>query len=289
MKIKSLKIPAMIIAIGLIVSSVACLLTGIVKEPVITEHDFDYSVTYQLNGETQTLEGVYRCSFTGLGVRDRFYTGEFLTNASSDTSAVHTIAQKDDLELCIVTIFSDRYFMGDATKGDAHYDPYLAVFDQEGIEYGEEEMLAKFDAEIISWEVAEPVENTFVFAGFSPLYDGSMVAMLIVGVLVIIACMIFVKKDPAVSFNALDKFSVVFNFLVSLLAIPFMTVMGWLLQITMSSEDIVYQIYMCLPALTAFTVAASIALRRKGFTKTGFFIQFVGVLLFAIPVAFDAA
>ena len=42
-------------------------------------------------------------------------------------------------------------------------------------------------------------------------------------------------------------------------------------------------------AITVFSIAASVSLRRKGFTKTGFFIQFVGVLLFAIPVAFDAA
>ena len=41
-----------------------------------------------------------------------------------------------------------------------------------------------------------------------------------------------------------------------------------------------------IPALTAFTVAASIALRRIQFTKTGFFIQFVGPSLFVMPLMF---
>ena len=60
-----------------------------------------------------------------------------------------------------------------------------------------------------------------------------------------------------------------------------------LLQITMSGDALMYQIYLCIPALTAFTVAASVVLRRNGFMKTGFFVQFVGPVLFFVPVALE--
>ena len=52
MKSKGLRILSLILALGLIASVAVSLLTCVVREPAITEHDFPYSVTYQLNGET---------------------------------------------------------------------------------------------------------------------------------------------------------------------------------------------------------------------------------------------
>ena len=60
-----------------------------------------------------------------------------------------------------------------------------------------------------------------------------------------------------------------------------------LMQITVSGDEFGYQIALCVPFLTAFTVAASIALRRIRFTKTGFFVQFIGPVLFALPLIFE--
>jgi hypothetical protein len=56
------------------------------------------------------------------------------------------------------------------------------------------------------------------------------------------------------------------------------------MQITMSGDELLYQIALCIPALTAFTIAASVALRRIRFTKAGFFLQFVGPVLFMLPL-----
>ena len=93
-----MKTPAIILAIGLILCVVASMLTGIVKVPAITEHDFPYSVTYTLNGETQTFEGVYRCRFisTGEGTDplERYYEGSYLKLTSEYHPAAYTIAQR---------------------------------------------------------------------------------------------------------------------------------------------------------------------------------------------------
>jgi hypothetical protein len=284
---RSFQIPAIIIAIGLVLSLAACLFTNIILTPTVTEHDFHYSVTYKLNGETTTFEGVYTCRFDGYSEggnpRDRYYTGENTVDGQTTPRHAYTIAQKDGAELYIVTLFNDCYLMGDTKDMDYEpflEEPYLEALDKEGYPYDAAEMPSEFTAEIISWEYPEPIENTFAFGGFSILYTGSMFAMLLVGLLVILACMIFVKRDKTIPYKVLDKLSIVLNFIVCLAAIPFITFIVTLLQITLSGDDFLYQIYLCIPALTAFTVAASIALRRKGFTKSGFFIQFVGPVLF---------
>ena len=292
MKNKKLKVPAMIITVGLLLAVVASMLTGMVKEPAIQEHDFHYTVNYTLNGEPQTLEGVYRCRFTSVGEGTdplvRYYEGDYLTITSESHPAAYTIAEADGLELCIVTIFSNRAFMGEPDNAGFHYDPYLAVVDQEGMEYAYEEYPGIFDAEITDWVYPQSVENSFKFVGFSKLHDTSMLAMLLVGVWVIVACMIFVKRDKVVPYKVLDKVFIVLNFVFTFAAIPFVTLVVLLMQITVSGDEIGYQMLLCIPALTAFTIAASLALRRKGFTKSGFFIQLVGPALFVLFLILDS-
>ena len=295
MEIKSLKIPAIIIAIGLVLSLAACLLTNIVLTPSVSEHDFKYSVTYKLNGETKKLEGVYKCFYEGFDrggdPRDRYYTGEYTVDGQTTLSHTYTIAEKDGAELYIVTLFNDCYLMGDTKDMDYEpflEEPYLEAVDKEGYPYDETNMPSEFTAEIISWEYPEPIENTFVFSGFSILHAGSMLAMLVVSLLTVVACMIFVKRDKTVPYKALDKLSILANFAACFLAIPFFAICVALMLATMGGEDIVTQILLCTPAITALTVAASIALRRNGFTKTGFFIQFAGPVLFFVPAVLES-
>lgn len=295
MSLKSLKIPVIIFVIGLVLSLVACLLANIVLTPATTEANFHYSVTYQQNGEIKKLEGVYRCKLEGYGKgespRDRYYIGEYIVDGRADSSQANVIAQKDGAKLYIVTIFNDCYLMGDTKDGDYTpfpVEPYLEALDEEGYLYDDAEMPSEFDAEIISWEYPRPIENTYVFDGFSILHTGSMMAMLLVWLLVILACMIFVKRDKAAPQKGLDKLSTLFNCIICAIVIPFIAIVTALLQITLSTEGLLYQIYLCVPALTAFTVAASITLRRIGFTRSGFFVQFVGPVLFFVPVIFES-
>jgi hypothetical protein len=65
MNTKNMKLPTIIIAVGVIIAIISCFIVGIVKEPVIKERDFEYSVTYKLDGEVKTFDGVFKCSFAG--------------------------------------------------------------------------------------------------------------------------------------------------------------------------------------------------------------------------------
>ena len=295
MKNKTLTLSAIIIAIGLVLSLVVCLYANVIMTPAITEHDFKYSVTYKLNGETKNLEGVYKCFYEGFDQggdpRDRYYTAEYTVDGQTTLSHTYTIAEKDGAELYIVTLFNDCYLMGDTKDMDYEpflEEPYLEAVDKEGYPYDETNMPSEFTAEIISWDYPEPIENTFVFSGFSILHAGSMLAMLVAGLLTVVACMIFVKRDKTVPYKALDKLSILVNFAACFLAIPFFAICIAFMLATMGGEDIVTQILLCTPAITAFTVAASIALRRNGFTKTGFFIQFAGPVLFFVPAVLES-
>ena len=289
MGFKKLKLPIIIFSIGLAAAVVSCFLVGILKEPLIKTHDFEYSVTYRLDGEVETYEGVFKCSFDGYEGSDdptlRCYDGEYIHNGDGSSFA---IAQKNGIELFVITELDANYLMGDPDKYEyesGNEDPYFEAIDAEG--YGVE-VYDTFDVEIISWDYPEPIENTFVFSGFSILHAGSMLAMLVVGLLTVVACMIFVKRDKTVPYKALDKLSILANFAACFLAIPFFVICIAFMLATMGGEDIVTQILLCTPAITALTVAASIALRRNGFTKTGFFIQFAGPVLFFAPVALES-
>jgi hypothetical protein len=198
------------------------------------------------------------------------------------------ITNKGGVELFIITELDANYLMGDPDKYEyesGNEDPYLVAFDSNGMEV---EVSDLFDAEIISWEYPEPIKNSFKFIGFSVMHGGSMGAMLLVAVLTIIACIIFVKKNNDIRYKVFDKLSIAVNFMIVFVAIPFMTFMIWLFPLAMNSESLLYQIYLCIPAMTAFTIAASVVLRRKGFTKSGFFIQFVGPVLFFVPAILEA-
>ena len=291
MKNKRLNISVMIIAIGLVLSLVACLISNIIMEPTVTEQEFNYTITYKLNGETKTLEGVYTCRYSGYSKgqnpRDRYYTGEYTVDGQVTPGHTYTIAEKDGAELFIVMLLNNYYLMGDTKDMDYQSfldDPYLEAVDKEGYAYDEPTNASEFDAEIVSWEYPEPIENKFTFGGFALMHTGSMVAMLVVGLLTILACIIFIKRDKTVPYKVLDKVSIAFNCIICFVVLPFITVITTLLQIATSTSGLQYQIYQCIPALTALTVAASIALRRNGFTKTGFFLQFIGPVLFFVPI-----
>ena len=284
MKNSCMKLPIIILVVGLILAIASCFFTGIIKEPTIKEHEFDYSVTYRIGSETKTYEGTFRCSFVGHDGDDdptlRLYDGVHTKDGNELGALWLTVAQKEDVELLMAVGLDAAYLMGDPDKYEyvhGNDDPYFEAIDAEGYAV---EVSEKFDAEIISWEYPEPIENSFRFSGFSRLYVVSMLVMLAIAFLTVLACLIFVKKDPDANYKALDIISIIANFAITFMTIPFLTIVIFFFPLTMDAESLLYQIFLCVPALTAFTIAASIALRRKGFAKSGFFVQLVCPVLF---------
>ena len=283
MKNKSFKLPIIIIAIGIIIAIAASLLVSIRKTPTVTNQDFDFSITYKLDGETKTINGVYSSRFTGFGGNGidplcRYYEGTYKVEGEDDGDRCFTIAEKEGYKLYIVALLNDYYLMGD--KENESYDSYtegptLEAEDKDGNQYGETEIPDIFDAEIVSFEYPEPIENTFSFAGFSGLSATNTGVMTLVGILTLILCMIFVRKGDSIEYRALDKIGIVLNFAAMLFALPFIYITAIFIQAFQMGPDWIYQAYLCVPQIIPFSIAASLSLRRKGFRKSGFFIQFL--------------
>ena len=295
MKNKSLKLPIIIIVIGIIFAIAASLLVSIQKTPAVTNQDFDFSITYKLNGETKTLNGVYSSRFTGFGGNGvdplcRYYDGTYKVDGEDDGDRCFTIAEKDGYELYIVALLNDPYLMGD--EENESYDSYtegptLEAEDKDGNQYDEVELPDIFDAEIVSFEYPKPIKNTFCFAGFSGLYATNTGVMTLVGILTLILCIIFVRKGDGIEYLALDKISIALNFAAILFVLPVIYIASIFIQAYPTGPDWLYQAYLCIPQIIPFSIAASLSLRRKGFRKSGFCIQFLAPAIETIIIILE--
>ena len=295
MKNKSLKLPIIIIAIGIIVAIAAGLLVSIQKMPTVTKQDFDFSITYKLDGETKTINGVYSSRFTGFGANGvdplcRYYEGTYKVEGEADGDRCFTIAEKDGYKLYIVALLNDYYLMGD--KENESYDSYtegptLEAEDKDGNQYGEEELPDVFDAEIVSFKYPKPIENTFSFAGVSGLFVVNTGVMILVGILTLILCIIFVRKGDGIEYLALDKISIALNFAAILFVLPVIYIASIFIQAYPTGPDWLYQAYLCIPQIIPFSIAASLSLRRKGFRKSGFCIQFLAPAIETIIIILE--
>ena len=295
MKNKSLKLPIIIIAIGIIVAIVASLLLSMQKTPTVTNQDFDFSITYKLDGETKTINGVYSSRFTGFGGNGidplcRYYDGTYKVEGEDDGDRCFTIAEKDGYRLYIVALLNDYYLMGDEENESYNSNakaPTLEAEDKDGYQYDETELPEFFDAEIVSFEYPQPIENSFEFTGFAGLYAVSTGAMTLVAVLTLIICMILVKKGDGVEYSVLDKIGMALNFAAILFVLPITYIAAVFVQAYPVGPDWIYQAYLCIPPIIPFSVAASLSLRRKGFRKLGFFIQFLAPATEVIIAVFE--
>jgi hypothetical protein len=86
----------------------------------------------------------------------------------------------------------------------------------------------------------------------------------------------------------LDKWGIVFNFLVGIIAVPFITFICIMFGIVESHIELINQIVYNIPSITILGLALSVVFRRKGYSKAGFLIQFAGILPFALLFAMDA-
>ena len=155
----------------LLVLMLACVLSGCgnVARPEIKKGEFDFSVTYELNGEVKTVSGVYVCKFDGVdlsldGGFHREWKGYIKDDAMED-SILLTIAENGgEVELNLG--LDPDCFMGDPNvEGDEPFVPWISVkvVNDEGLYFeNDTDVIANtYGAKIISYDYDEPIQNTF--------------------------------------------------------------------------------------------------------------------------------
>lgn len=294
MRLKKL-LPIIILVTGIFVITASHIFSNIVKVPTITEKEFPFSVTYQMNAENKKVEGTYRCVFSkdsgsNADPRERFYDGTHVETGEKGTVR-YKIAEKDGKELVLFLEFHADYLMGDPNYDnyyeDYSYEPRLLVYDKEGYEYDDEESLSQFNTKIISWDFPEPIENSFKFSHIGRVSSNSVLPMLVVTYIILVICVVFISKDKERIIKPIDKASTVLKFIISLACAPLMASVALLTQIYTSGNELIYQIFYCIPAFTVFCVAISVCLCRKGYSKAGFLVQFAGPVVFVISLLIE--
>ena len=124
MKIKNSKMPLVVIAVGLVLMLLVCMLVSLKKAPTVKEAEFELTVHYTLDGEKKTYVSKYKCTFDGHGNSldplGRYYIGEYADYNADIYCGSYTVAEKDGYQLAILTFFNNPYIMGDTEN--EYYD-----------------------------------------------------------------------------------------------------------------------------------------------------------------------
>ena len=283
---KNLK-KAKIILVVYLAATLALLLLGYsVQSPKIAQQEFPFTITYSYQGQTETISDVYVVEY----VRTEKYIGEdaigwfgYIKDHNRLELDWYTIDEEDGRTFSINLNLVPGYLMGDPAYSVPDSYPTLESYYYDGtngIVVTDPAELEQMGFYLISWEYPEAIENKFSFGGISLSSQGTMLTAAI-AVVALLACIILIKRDREIAYGVLDKISIVLNFLIILVAFPLILAISALSELV-ADASAGQQILYLAPALTAAGVAASVTLRRCGFRKISFFLQFVGFAAFAM-------
>lgn len=280
---------AKIILVVYLAATLALLLLGYsVQSPKVALQEFPFTITYTLQGQTETISDVYVVEY----IRTEKYIGDdavawfgYIKDHNRLEPDWYSIADLDGKAFSVNLNIEPGYLMGDPNCAGMEAVPSLSCYSFDGtndIIVTDPAELEQLGFTLVSWEYPEPIENRFSFGGISLSSEGTMLTAAI-AVIALLACVILIKRDREITGGVLNKVSVVLNFLIMLVAFPFILICSALTEIVADASLMQQFVYLS-PALTAAGVAASVALRRCGFRKASFFVQFIGFIAFAAVI-----
>lgn len=294
MKDKKLFLPILILVIALPVMAVYAMISNIALKPTITEQEFPFSVTYELNGVTETVDAVCRVAYAGndgyVKATTRRYEEQYISQRENVGSAFE-IYVGDECSITLFTHIYPDYLMGDPEYDyfeDTAYEPLLSYSNWATGDTAEGLELPEHNAKIISWDLPEPIENTFVFSHIAHMSGEDVFPLLLIATLAMIAMIIFIKRDKSVPLQAMDKVSLGFNIAIAVIFLPFVSIYGVFMDINGSEAAFSHQMGYLVPAVTMLALAASLGLRRRGCSKGGLAVQFAGPVYFGLHILFAA-
>lgn len=285
MKSKKLLLPTIILIVAIFVIAVYSVISCIETKPTITEAEFPFSITYELDGETVTIEDVYKVRYLeNSEYGDGIYAGE-IGNRGENNSDYILKEDADGGTIELQTRFYTEFMMGDSEydyfdEGD--FAPVISYYDAEGYEYMDEETLSAHGVKLIDYEYPSPIENSFAFSQITYLRSEVVFPTVLISALAMLAIIIFVKKEKELQYKAVDKVSIVFNFVIGCALTPYVSLAAALVDINGGGDDIYRKIMYYMPSLLILCIAGSIALRRKGYGAKALITELVGPAAFAV-------
>ena len=142
--------------------------------PEITYSEFPICLEYEINGQYTKVEDILICEFDGFGFNEG--NGKFrkwkaqlksgnkrITLLKNDNIEIYYFPVKDDSRLAGVFMGDAEYYSGGI--GDTFPDAWCTTnFEDKTVNdyvIGADEMKERYHLQLISWECAPPIENTF--------------------------------------------------------------------------------------------------------------------------------
>ena len=287
MKNKKLFLPAIILVAAILLTAAYAVISSIAKKPTVTEAEFPFAITYELDGERITIEDVYKVTYVKNDKDDnhkgRVYIGKCLSSGKEDTNFI--LKQNENSRIELWTHLYPDYLMGDAQYDyfdDEAFAPKIYYFDSQETEYHDEETLAAQGVKLISFAYPTPIENKLVFSHISYLSGANVLPMLLIALLALLATIIFVRKEKELKYKATHIISIVLNGIIGSVYLLFVTILALLIDIEGGGPDLYYQLLYFIPAFSVLCIAASIALRRKDYGGSSLIAQLLGPVAFAV-------
>lgn len=287
MKNKKLFLPAVILAVAVALTAVYLLVSSIALKPAVTEAEFPFKIIYELDGETVTIDDVYKVKYIPNDEDDnhkgRVYAGELKSSGEDDT--LYTLKKDENTRIELWAYLYADYLMGDPEYdyfGEENFEPKIYYYDENEVEYHDKETLEEQGVKLISFEYPTPIENSFVFSHLSYFSGSNVPLTLLIAILALLAIIIFVRKEKELKYKAVDIISIIFNWIIGILYLGFITILALFIDIEGGGPELYYQIMYFIPAISVLCLAASVALRRKGYRKSSLITEFIGPIIFAL-------
>ena len=138
-------------------------------QPKVTYGEFPFKLVYKLNGEEYVVEDSVVCKYIRTEYdlnRGEHYVWKYTLASNSRRDAVLLV--KDGFQSVYCYVGEAEYYMGDEDGyyGATPFVPHVYVSSLipsfPGLEsLSQEEILEKYNIEIISWEFSDPIKNDF--------------------------------------------------------------------------------------------------------------------------------
>jgi hypothetical protein len=286
MKAKKLVWVIVILAAAILAMTVYATISNIAYKPTVSEMEFPFSITCEIDGETQMVEGVYVASFTSHGgyadSTQRIYNGIIVGREDPlDT----TYLLNDEGSIYLYTNLYAAYLLGDPTYDyfdNSEFRPELAYCDPDTGEYLDEQSMAQKGIKLVSWDYPQPVENTFVYSHISYMTGSDAFPLTLIAAVALLAVILFVRRDKTIEKQWADTVSIIVNIAIGVITVPFFVIYGAFSDIVGCSPELSHQSVYLLAPITLLGLAVSVALRRMGCRKGCFIVQFAGAAAFVL-------
>lgn len=138
------------------------------KKPEVKSGEFPVELTYRLGDETYTVNDIYVCEYDGIGMNEGVGKYRKWKGYIKSTGEEGILLTKDETRNIYVYCYvgNAEYYMNDEkTPTDKDIVPNVCeVVKERFVTYhgmSKEELLSRYNIEIVSWKLSEPIKNSF--------------------------------------------------------------------------------------------------------------------------------